>query len=92
MSAQKQESIYEAPGDDYPTEETGDVIGATFLLEEYDIDVAPPLREEPLDARIARRTYAYATRQEKYELYKRFRDSVEPDSLHPSRKRKVNRY
>ena len=81
------DSIYEEPSEDYPIEDAEEIVGALRLLEEFDMDIAPPIREEPLDARIARHTYAYATRQEKYDLYRRFRDSVEPECLHRKRKR-----
>ena len=63
------DSIYEEqPTEDYPIEDAEELLGALRLLEELDIDIAPPIREEPLDACIARHTYAYATRQEKYDL------------------------
>ena len=86
------DSIYEEPSEDYPIEDAEEIVGAPFLLEEHDFDVAPPLREEPLDARIARNTYAYATRQEKYDLYRRFRNSVEPECLHKPGRKRVRRY
>lgn len=81
------DSIYEEPSDDYPIEDAEEILGAPYLLEEFDKSVAPPIREEPLDACIARCTYAYATRQEKYDLYRRFRGSIEPECLHRRRKR-----
>ena len=82
------DSIYVEPGEDYPIEDAEEILGALRLLEEFNKDIAPPIREEPLDACIARRTYAFATRQEKYDLYRRFRGSVEPECLHKRGRKK----
>lgn len=84
-----QDSIYEAAGDDYPSEDAEEIIAAPYLIEEFRSSVTPDERRlESLDDHVAKRTYAFATRQEKYELYKRFRTTLEPDCLHPCRKKK----
>lgn len=86
MSAQ--DSIYDLePSEDYPSEDAQDVLEECRLYEEFYVDVAPKQRTtEALDERLAKCSYAFATRQEKYELYRRFREVLEPEPHKGTRK------
>ena len=82
------DTIYPEPGEDYPSEDVQELEDIIAMpVEEYpDSKYIPELRlTEALDEHVAKRNYAFATRQEKYDLYRRFRDTLEPDCLHPNR-------
>lgn len=64
-------SIYAATSEDYPSEDAPDVLDEMELYDMQPMD-KPSRPCMALDERIAVNTYAFATRQEKYELYKRF--------------------
>lgn len=79
------DSIYEEPGDDYPSADVEELLDMGDLpeMDEYTDSKATSM---PLDDRIALKTYAFATRREKYEIYKRFKAVRSSLSLNPRRK------
>ena len=79
------DSIYEEPGDDYPSSDAEELLDVGDLpeMDEYTDSKSTSM---PLDDRIALKTYAFATRREKYEIYKRFKAVRSSLSLNPRRK------
>lgn len=82
-----QDSIYEEPGDDYPSADVEELldIGDLPEMDEFASDKTARTTMA-LDDRIAMRTYAFATRKEKYELYRRFKGIRGSLNLQPKHK------
>lgn len=81
------DSIYEEPGDDYPSVDAEELLDVGDLPEMGEFVIDKTARTMmALDERIAVRTYAFATRKEKYELYRRFKGIRGSLNLQPKHK------